>query len=234
MVRAKVALLRAAQAGSGADASRTESRGYLRLASKYGEPAAAGTHRDLRALRLRQDDDFPGAAGGDRSRSRPLRRRAQDAPWRGSARAIGRARRARALRAGGERRDFQERLRSTARDILDAGRVRSSTPRSFRRSQRESFRALAAELRVPFVILAFEAEGSDAAGARHAPAGRGRRRVGRRPCGARTPIATREPLSAEENACAVTYDARGAARSSPRTGRVGRACTPARRLSELL
>ena len=88
-----------------------------------------------------------------------------------------------------------ERLRSIARDILDAGRIAIVDAAFLRRSQRESFRALAAELGVPFVILAFEAKEATLRRARCATAGRRQRRVGRRPCGARAP--DRDPRAAD-------------------------------------
>ena len=94
-----------------------------------------------------------------------------------------------------------------ARDVLDAGRVAVVDATFLRRSQRESFRALAAELEVPFVILAFEAKEATL-----------RERVVRRQAAGGDPsdadvavlahqIATREPLTVEEAAYVVVYDA---------------------------
>ena len=100
-----------------------------------------------------------------------------------------------------------ERLRTIARDIVGAGRIAIVDAAFLRRSQRQSFRALAAELGVPFVILAFEAKEETL-----------RQRVAQRQAAASDAsdadlavlahqIATREPLTADERACAVTYDA---------------------------
>jgi predicted kinase len=100
-----------------------------------------------------------------------------------------------------------DRLRNLARDVLDAGRVAVVDATFLRRSQRESFRALAAELEVPFVILAFEAKEATL-----------RERVVRRQAEGGDPsdadvavlahqIATREPLTVEEAAYVVVYDA---------------------------
>ena len=100
-----------------------------------------------------------------------------------------------------------ERLRVLARDILGAGRVAIVDATFLRRADREPFRALARDLAVPFVILAFEAreatlreriirrrdDGGDASDADLAVLAH--------------QIATREPLTAAERTYAVTYDA---------------------------
>ena len=94
-----------------------------------------------------------------------------------------------------------------ARDILGAGRVAIVDATFLRRADRESFRMLARDLAVPFVIVAFEAkeatlreritrrrnDGVDASDADLAVLAH--------------QIATREPLTVAESTYAVTYDA---------------------------
>ena len=206
VVRAKVALLRAAQAGSGADASRTESRGYLRLASKYAErprPALIVTCGLSGCGKTTISQALLEAIGAVRIRSDVERKRMHGvAPLERAG-----ARVAQGL-YGPEANDATyERLRNIARDILDAGRVAIIDAAFLRRSQRESFRSLAAELGVRFVILAFEAKEATL-----------RERVAQRQAGGGDAsdadlavlahqIATWEPLRAEESVCTVTYDA---------------------------
>jgi predicted kinase len=99
------------------------------------------------------------------------------------------------------------RLRDVARAIVEGGRIAIVDAAFLRRSQRESFRALAAELGVPFVLVALEADeatlrrrildrsarGTDASDADLAVLAH--------------QIATREPLTADERAQAVVCDA---------------------------
>ncbi len=117
--------------GGGASASRTPSPAAI-CDSRGGtrEPPRPALDRHLRALRLRQDDDFAGVAGGDRRGSRPQRRRAQADARRRSARAGRRARRAGAVCAGGDRDD----LRSPPRRLRATSSVPDASPSSTRRS----------------------------------------------------------------------------------------------------
>jgi len=206
LVRAKVALLRTAQAGRGASASRTESRGYLRLASRYAEPArpaliitcglsgcgkttiSQALLEGIGAVRIRSDVERKRMHG-----ILPLER--------------GNAGIAQGLYASAATDTTYDRLRNLARDVLDGGRIAVVDATFLRRSQRESFRGLAAELEVPFVILSFEAKEATL-----------RERVVRRQVEGGDPsdadvavlahqIATREPLTAEEAAFVVVYDA---------------------------
>jgi predicted kinase len=100
-----------------------------------------------------------------------------------------------------------DRLRTLAHDILGAGRIAIVDATFLRHAQRESFRALAMELGIPFVILAFEASEATL-----------RQRITQRLSGGGDPsdadlavlahqIATREPLTADERAYALAYDA---------------------------
>lgn len=99
------------------------------------------------------------------------------------------------------------RLRTLARDVLGAGWTAIIDATFLQSSQRETFRALAAELGVPFVILAFEAKEATL-----------RQRIVRRHAGGSDAsdadltvlahqLTTREPLAAHEKAFSVVYDA---------------------------
>jgi len=206
LVRAKVALLRAAQAGQGASASLNASRDYLRLATRYAEPARpalvitcglSGSGKTtisqallerIGAVRIRSDVERKRMHG-----TLPLERGdAGIAQW---------------LYTSAATATTYDRLRELTRDVLVGGRVAIVDATFLRRSQRESFRALAAELEVPFVILAFEAKEATL-----------RERVVRRQAQGGDPsdadvavlahqTATREPLAAEEAAYVVAYDA---------------------------
>ena len=208
MVRAKIARLRATQLANGAakEASIEESRGYLRLARSYAaapRPAliitcglsgsgktaiSQGLLETIGAVRVRSDVErkrLHGIAALARS----------DAPAR------------RELYSPTATGETYERLRALAGIIVGAGRIAIVDATFLQRARRDAFRALAAELGVPFAILAFEAKeatlrarivrrqagGSDASDADLAVLARQK--------------ATAESLTAAERAFAVAYDA---------------------------
>ena len=208
LVRAKIARLRATQLGPVA-ASGTllaEYRGYMALARSYAQPrrpaliitcGLSGCGKTvvsqalldtIGAVRLRSDVErkrLHGFAALERS----------DADI------------ASGLYAPVATEATYDRLRTLARDILGTGRNALVDATFLRRSQREPFRALAAQLGIPFVIVAFEAKeatlreriaqrrasGGDASDADLAVLAR--------------QIAAREPLAADEKAFAIVYDA---------------------------
>jgi aminoglycoside phosphotransferase family enzyme/predicted kinase len=208
LVRAKIARLRAAQldAGAAKGTAIAESRGYLQLARGYTErprPALIVTSglsgcgktaisqallETIGAVRVRSDVERKRMHG-----VAPLERR--DEPG------------AQRLYAEASTEATYDRLRTLARDILGAGRIAIVDATFLRHAQRESFRALAVKLGVPFVILAFEAS----------EASLRERIVRRRAAGGDASdadlavlahqIATREPLTADESAYAIAYDA---------------------------
>jgi len=206
LVRAKVALLRAAQAGAGAGTARVEARAYLHLASKYAKPprpALIVTYGLSGSGKTTLSEALLERIGAVRLRSDVERKRMHGlAPLERAGATIGGG-----LYSPAATDSTYERLRSLAREIVDAGRTAIVDAAFLRRSQREPFRALAAELGVPFVILVFEASeatlrqrvavrdarGDDASDADLAVLGH--------------QLAAREPLAAEERACAVVYDA---------------------------
>ena len=107
------------------------------------------------------------------------------------------------LYAPAETRATYERVRELARTIVEAGRTVVVDASFLRRSQRESFRALAAELGVPFGLLALEA-----------PQATLRERICKRRAANSDAsdadlavlahqIATYEPLTADERVCAI-------------------------------
>jgi len=107
------------------------------------------------------------------------------------------------LYAPAETRATYERVRELARTIVEAGRTVVVDASFLRRSQRESFRALAAELGVPFGLLALEA-----------PQATLRERICNRRAASSDAsdadlavlahqIATYEPLTADERVCAI-------------------------------
>jgi len=206
LVRAKVALLRSAQAGDGASRALADARGYLRLASRYAEaprPALIVTTglsgsgkttlteallERISAVRVRSDVERKRMHG-----LAPLAR-------------VG-ARVEQGLYSPAATDSAYDRLRAVARDIVGAGRIAIVDAAFPRRSQRESFRALAAELGIPFVILAFEATEPTLrrrVAARHA---RGSDASDADVAVLEHQIATREALTAPERAHAVIYDA---------------------------
>ena len=206
LVRAKVALLRAAQKESGATASRREAHGYLELAAKYARPprpallvtcGLSGSGKTtvsqavlerLGAVRVRSDVERKRMFG-----MAPLDRSAAEA--------VGGLYAPRATEA------TYDRLRGLARCIVDAGWIAIVDATFLGRELRQAFRALAAELSVPFVILSLEApeptlrarimqrraRGADASDADLAVLAR--------------QIAIREPLTHRERVYAVVWDA---------------------------
>ena len=208
VVRAKIALLRAVQldAGAAKDAAIAEARGYLRLARSHGAPSRpaliitcglSGCGKTAVSQALLE------TIGAVRVRSDVERKRLHAVdPLARSGAGIGREWYSPAATAA-----TYERLRAVARDILGAGRIAIVDATFLRRAERESFRALAEEIGVPFAIVAFDAkeatlrerivrrraEGSDASDADLAVLAH--------------QLSTCEPLTAAERACAVPYDA---------------------------
>ena len=204
LVRAKVALLRAAQEdGSAAGLSRAEARGYVALANGYAaEPRPAvfitcglsGSGKTtisqallekIGAVRVRSDIERKRMHGIP-----PLQRSSLEVD--------------RGLYASEETRATYDRLRTLARGIVEAGRSVIVDATFLRREQRQALRALATELHVPFGILAVEAEETTL-----------RERIVKRRVRGTDPsdadlavlawqIATRETLTADELACAVS------------------------------
>jgi uncharacterized protein len=210
MVRAKIARLRATQIDIGPerDAALAESRGYLRLARSYGaspRPAliitcglsgcgkttiAQALSETIGAVRIRSDVERKRMQGVG-----PLDRREGD---------IGEG-----WYAPAATESTYDRLHALARDIVSAGTTVIVDATFLRRSQRESFRALAARLGVAFLIVALEAKEATL-----------RSRIARRQSGNADAsdahggvlahqIATREPLIADEKTPTFTYDAEG-------------------------
>lgn len=206
LVRAKVALLRAAQAGSGAAAALAEARGYLRLASRYAErprPALIVTHGLSGSGKTTLTGALLERIGAVRVRSDVERKRMHGlaALERTDASVDG------GLYAPAATASAYDRLRALAREIIEAGRVAIVDAAFLRRSQREPLRTLAAELGVPFAILSFEAK---EATLRQRVAGRQARGADASDADVAVldhQLATREPLGADERANAVVYDA---------------------------
>jgi aminoglycoside phosphotransferase family enzyme/predicted kinase len=206
LVRAKVALLRAAQQGSAASASREEARGYLRLAAKHAaptRPALIITHGLSGCGKTTISQPLLERIGAVRVRSDVERKRARGiAPLERVEPGVGNG-----LYAPAEIDATYDRLRGLARWIVDSGRIAIVDATFLRHRQREQFRALAAELGVPFVILSFEA--SEATlharvvqrhAARHDASDADAAVLAHQ-------IATREPLTLDERARVVVYDA---------------------------
>jgi aminoglycoside phosphotransferase family enzyme/predicted kinase len=206
LVRAKVALLRAAQAGAGTSLALAEARGYLKLASRYAErpqPAVIITHGLSGSGKTTLSQALLEWIGAVRVRSDVERKRLHGvAPLERTGASLEGG-----LYAQAATDSTYDRLRSVARDIIGAGRMAIVDAAFPRRVQRESFRALAAELGVPFVILAFEAKEAtlrQRVAARHA---RGTDASDADLAVLAHQIATSEPLAADERSCAVSYDA---------------------------
>jgi aminoglycoside phosphotransferase family enzyme/predicted kinase len=208
LVRAKIARLRAAQLGSGAasGAARIEYRGYITLARGYAQPSRPAliiTHGLSGCGKTTISQALLEAIGAVRIRSDVERKRLHGfAALERRDAAIGSG-----LYASTATETTYERLIDLTREILAAGRSAIVDATFLRRSQRERFRALAAQLGNPFVIVAFEAReatfrerivqrqasGSDASDADLAVLAH--------------QIATREPLSPDEKAFTIVYDA---------------------------
>jgi len=208
LVRAMVARLRAGQLDPG-DAQRAlvaEYGGYVALARSYAQPprpALIVTHGLAGCGKTTLSQALLEAIGAVRIRSDVERKRLHglDALERRDAGV------AQGLYAPAATEATYDRLRVLAQGTLDAGWTAIVDATFLRRSQRESFRALAAKLQVPFVILAFEAKEATL-----------RRRIAQRQAGNRDAsdadlavlahqIATREPLATDEKMSLVAYDA---------------------------
>jgi len=208
LVRAKIARLRAAQLGAGtaSGAARIEYRGYITLARGYAQPSRPAliiTHGLSGCGKTTISQGLLEAVGAIRIRSDVERKRMHGlAALEHHDTAV-----ASGLYAPEATVATYDRLGALARDILGAGRSAIVDATFLRRSQREPFRALAAQLGIPFVIVAFEAseatlrerivrrkaDGGDASDADLAVLAH--------------QIAAREPLSPDEQAFAIVYDA---------------------------
>jgi aminoglycoside phosphotransferase family enzyme/predicted kinase len=206
LVRAKVALLRAGQPGAGGSAALTEARGYLRRASKYAEPprpALIITHGLSGSGKTTLSEALLERIGAVRVRSDVERKRIHGVdPHERSRAAVGGG-----LYAGAATDSTYDRLASLARAIVDGGRAAIVDAAFLQRSRRDAFRALAAELDVPFVILAFEAEEATLRERIAARVARGSDASDADLAVLTHQIATREPLGVDERAYAVVYDA---------------------------
>ncbi len=208
MVRAKIARLRAAQFAKGAakEASVEESRGYLHLARSYAatpRPALIITRGFSGCGKTAISQALLESIGGVRVRSDVERKRLYGIGALARSDAAGR----RALYSAAATGETYERLRALAREIVGAGCIAIVDATFLERAQRDSFRALATELGVPFAIVAFEAKETTL-----------RARIVRRKRGDRDASdadlavlarqkASAESLTAAERAFAVAYDA---------------------------
>ena len=208
LVRAKVALLRVAQeqGHAGGPSLSREARGYLTLAGKHAgtpQPALIVTCGLSGSGKTTISQAMLEAMGAVRVRSDVERKRMQGmAPLERARTGVDAS-----LYSPAATASTYARLRDLARAIVEGGRVAIVDAACLRRSQRESFRALAAELGVPFVLLALEASEATL-----------RRRIADRSARDNDAsdadlavlahqIATREPLTADERAQAVVCDA---------------------------
>jgi aminoglycoside phosphotransferase family enzyme/predicted kinase len=208
LVRAKIALLRAAQLGAGpaSRAAHIEYRGYVTLARGYAQPSRPAliiTHGLSGCGKTTISQALLEAVGAIRIRSDVERKRLHGLPAlepHDTAIASG-------LYAPEATVATYDRLGALAREILGGGRIAIVDATFLRRSQREAFRALATQLGIPFVIVAFEA--SEAAL---------RERIAQRQISGGDAsdadlavlahqIAAREPLSPDEKAFVIVYDA---------------------------
>ena len=207
LVRAKIARLRAAQLDPGPanEALLAEYRGYMVLARSYAQPTApaliitcglSGCGKTTISRALLE------TIGAVRVRSDIERKRlhgltALDRSDAGSASE---------LYAHAATVATYDRLRTVARDILVAGQIAIVDATFLLRAQREPFRALAAQLDIPFVILAFEAKEATL-----------RERIAQRQAEGNdasdadlglleSQIAAREPLADDEKEFAIAYD----------------------------
>ena len=208
VVRAKIARLRAVQLDTGAarEAALVEARGYLRLARHYAaapRPALIITSGLSGCGKTAISQALLETIGAVRVRSDVERKRLHAVgPLARAGAGIGREWYSPAASAL-----TYERLRAVARDVVGAGRIAIVDATFLRRAERESFRALAEELRVPFVILALDAREATL-----------RERITRRRAEDRDAsdadlevlahqISVRESLTPAERACAFAYNA---------------------------
>jgi len=204
LVRAKVALLRAAQEEEvAASASRSEAGRHLALAAKYAaapHPALIITCGLSGSGKTTGSQAFLERVGAVRVRSDVERKRRHGvAALERSSNAVDVA-----LYTPRETDGTYERLKHLARSIVEAGWTVVVDATFLRRGQRQTFRDLATALRVPFAILSF-----------NAPAATLRKRIAERHAhGADASdadlgvlsyqIATREPLTEDERRCAIS------------------------------
>ena len=228
LVRAKIARLRAAQLGAGAREAAPRSRSRadtLRLARSYAEPPrpalivtcglSGAARRRYRRRCWRRSARCASAATSSASDCTGSRR-SSDAMRRIAQR----------LYAPAATEATYDRLRALARDILGAGRIAIVDATFLRHAQRESFRALAAELGGSVRDPRIRSERGDAARAHHPTSGRGRRCLGRRSRGARAP--DRDARAADGRRERVRHRVRR--RSAARSGARRRPRGPSSRL----
>ncbi|HSS70204.1 MAG TPA: AAA family ATPase [Casimicrobiaceae bacterium] len=208
LVRAKIARLRAAQLGPARlpHAVAEEYRGYVGLARGYAErprPALIITHGLSGCGKTALSQALLETIGAVRVRSDVERKRMHGlAALERAGAGVGQQ-----LYTADAAAATYDRLHTLARDIVRAGWTAIVDATFLLREQRERFRALAEELRVPFMIIAFEAgEGTL------------RERIVRRQAAGGDAsdadlavlahqLATHEPLAPQEKTSAVVYDA---------------------------
>jgi len=208
LVRAKVACLRGAQLAPGVakTALAAEFRGYLRLAEGYARPtrgAIVVTHGLAGSGKTTLSQSLLETVGAIRVRSDVERKRlAGLAATAGSGSEV-----AGGLYSTDATARTYERLADLAHLIVDSGRVAIVDATFLARRQRDRFRALAADMLVPFVIVAFTAREPVL---RERIAARARRGDDASEADVAVldhQLATQEPLAADEQACVVSYDA---------------------------
>jgi hypothetical protein len=208
MVRAKVARLRASQSARPGEstAPTNEYRDYVELAKEYAGPGHAAvlcTHGYAGSGKTTLAQALVEATGGIRLRTDVERKRLYGL--------AAETRSGSALDAGlysteATERTY-ERLQTLARDILSGGYPVIVDGTFLRRRQRDLFRALAAELSIPFVIVDLMADVKTLRGRVTA-----RRRQGADASEADEPVLehqlrTAEPLDPDERSFTVRYDA---------------------------
>jgi hypothetical protein len=216
LVRAKVAALRAQQLppGPARTALHGQTRGYVALATRYAAPgtgavvvmhglAGAGKSTAARAL--------VEATGAIRVASDVERKRLAGLP---ATAASGSGVAADLYAAAGTERTYA-RLAEIARAIVESARVAVVDATFLARRQRDRFRALAASLRVPFVLVALDASEAELRTRIDA-----RRQAGGDPSEADAAvlahqIATCDPLAPDEVPDVVAYHARFPAPGGP-------------------
>ena len=207
LVRAKVAALRAPQVAEEARvALDREYRGYAALAARHaapGRPAVVVTHGLSGAGKTTRSQAFLEQVGAVRVRTDVERKRLAGLAASGrSGSPLGAG-----LYGAEATRATYARVCELAREVVASGRVAILDGTFLMRWQRDLARALAAELRVPFAILSFEAK----------PGTLERRIVARSLAGSDASeaslavlaqqVATREPLSEDERRDVVACDA---------------------------
>ncbi len=208
LVRAKVACLRGAQLPTGAAkrALAAEFRGYLRLAQGYATPARGAivvTHGLAGSGKTTLSQSLLETVGAIRVRSDVERKRLAGiaATARSGSEVAG------GLYTTDATTRIYERLADLARVIVDSGRVAIVDATFLARRQRDRFRALADDVRVPFVIVAFTAREPVLRERIAARARRGNDASEADIAVLDHELATQEPLAADEQPCVVSYDA---------------------------